>query len=134
MRNGKRCYHLRLRQRDECLYYFNRRFAMFPFIMPSSFEPSHSLTLWDATSSERTLNIMTGVALSCCPSFFFIPLSVTEPCLVDLISNISNVIITHSIRGIRMWYFIWISGLFLAATFSILNIINLEKNSTERQP
>ncbi|HGH8106560.1 TPA: cytochrome bd oxidase small subunit, CydX/CbdX family, partial [Vibrio cholerae] len=22
-----------------------------------------------------------------------------------------------------MWYFIWISGLFLAATFSILNII-----------
>ncbi|ENV8091295.1 TPA: cytochrome bd-I oxidase subunit CydX [Vibrio cholerae] len=28
----------------------------------------------------------------------------------------------------------WISGLFLAATFSILNIINLEKNSTERQP
>ncbi|QJY41340.1 cytochrome bd-I oxidase subunit CydX [Vibrio cholerae] len=26
-----------------------------------------------------------------------------------------------------MWYFIWISGLFLAATFSILNIINLEK-------
>ncbi|WP_119788367.1 cytochrome bd-I oxidase subunit CydX [Vibrio cholerae] len=33
-----------------------------------------------------------------------------------------------------MWYFIWISDLFLAATFSILNIINLEKNSTERQP
>ncbi|EPN8877088.1 cytochrome bd-I oxidase subunit CydX [Vibrio cholerae] len=33
-----------------------------------------------------------------------------------------------------MWYFIWISGLFLAATFSILNIIHLEKNSTERQP
>ncbi|HGS4528128.1 cytochrome bd-I oxidase subunit CydX [Vibrio cholerae] len=28
----------------------------------------------------------------------------------------------------------WISGLFLAAIFSILNIINLEKNSTERQP
>ncbi|RJK85144.1 cytochrome bd-I oxidase subunit CydX [Vibrio cholerae] len=54
--------------------------------------------------------------------------------MVDLISNISNVIITHSIRGIRMWYFIWISDLFLAATFSILNIINLEKNSTERQP
>ncbi|PSW12761.1 cytochrome d ubiquinol oxidase subunit II [Photobacterium rosenbergii] len=37
-------------------------FALFPFIMPSSLVPSHSLTMWDATSSELTLNIMTGVA------------------------------------------------------------------------
>ncbi|HFG1811947.1 TPA: cytochrome d ubiquinol oxidase subunit II, partial [Vibrio cholerae] len=46
-------------------------FAMFPFIMPSSFEPSHSLTLWDATSSERTLNIMTGVAFVMLPIILF---------------------------------------------------------------
>ncbi len=37
-------------------------FAMFPFVMPSSKEPGHSLTMWDATSSELTLQIMTVVA------------------------------------------------------------------------
>ena len=35
---------------------------MFPFIMPSSLNPSHSLTVWDSTSSEVTLNIMTIAA------------------------------------------------------------------------
>ncbi|AUI85812.1 cytochrome d ubiquinol oxidase subunit II [Vibrio azureus] len=42
-------------------------FAMFPFIMPSSRMPNHSLTIWDATSSELTLNIMTGVAFVMVP-------------------------------------------------------------------
>ncbi|GAB2664388.1 cytochrome d ubiquinol oxidase subunit II [Vibrio panuliri] len=37
-------------------------FAMFPFVMPSSLVPAHSLTMWDATSSELTLNLMTAVA------------------------------------------------------------------------
>ncbi|KOO11368.1 hypothetical protein AKJ18_29470, partial [Vibrio xuii] len=37
-------------------------FAMFPFIMPSDLMPNHSLTMWDATSSELTLNLMTAVA------------------------------------------------------------------------
>lgn len=32
--------------------------AMFPFLMPSSLEPSHSLTMWDATSSLLTLRWM----------------------------------------------------------------------------
>ena len=32
--------------------------AMFPFVMPSSSHPNHSLTLWDAVSSEMTLKIM----------------------------------------------------------------------------
>lgn len=36
--------------------------AMFPFVMPSSTFPGHSLTMWDATSSELTLSIMTVVA------------------------------------------------------------------------
>lgn len=36
--------------------------AMFPFVMPSSTFPSHGLTMWDATSSELTLSIMTIVA------------------------------------------------------------------------
>ncbi|UGA53752.1 cytochrome d ubiquinol oxidase subunit II [Vibrio sp. VB16] len=37
-------------------------FSMFPFVMPSSLNPSQSLTMWDSTSSELTLQIMTVVA------------------------------------------------------------------------
>jgi cytochrome d ubiquinol oxidase subunit II len=32
--------------------------SMFPFLMPSSIDPRSSLTLWDCTSSEHTLNLM----------------------------------------------------------------------------
>jgi cytochrome d ubiquinol oxidase subunit II len=32
--------------------------AMFPFVMPSSSQPNHSLLMWDAVSSEGTLNLM----------------------------------------------------------------------------
>ncbi len=35
--------------------------------MPSDLMPSHSLTMWDATSSELTLNLMTGVAFVMVP-------------------------------------------------------------------
>ena len=38
-------------------------FSMFPFIMPSSLNPAHSLTIWDATSSQNTLSVMLVVAL-----------------------------------------------------------------------
>lgn len=37
--------------------------AMFPFIMPSSIAPEISLTMWDATSSLRTLTVMTFAAM-----------------------------------------------------------------------
>ena len=37
--------------------------AMFPFIMPSSTQPDHSLTLYDATSSHRTLMLMFGAVV-----------------------------------------------------------------------
>lgn len=33
-------------------------FSLFPFLLPSSTDPNHSLTVWDASSSERTLGIM----------------------------------------------------------------------------
>ncbi|MDU1923377.1 cytochrome d ubiquinol oxidase subunit II, partial [Enterobacter sp.] len=36
--------------------------AMFPFVMPSSTMLNASLTMWDATSSHMTLNLMTYVA------------------------------------------------------------------------
>ena len=32
--------------------------AMFPFVMPSSSQPNHSLLMWDAVSSKGTLNLM----------------------------------------------------------------------------
>jgi cytochrome bd ubiquinol oxidase subunit II len=33
-------------------------FALFPFLLPSSAQPNHSLTIWDASSSAKTLLIM----------------------------------------------------------------------------
>lgn len=32
--------------------------AMFPFVMPSSYDPASSLTIWDASSSHFTLQVM----------------------------------------------------------------------------
>ena len=42
--------------------------SMFPFVMPSSSNPSSSLTAWDSVSSWRTLQIMFWVTV------FFVPL------------------------------------------------------------
>ncbi|PSW07421.1 cytochrome d ubiquinol oxidase subunit II [Photobacterium lipolyticum] len=61
-------------------------FALFPFIMPSSLVPSHSLTMWDATSSELTLNIMTGVAFVMVP----IILSYTIWCYYKMFGRLDN--------------------------------------------
>ena len=33
-------------------------FSLFPFLMPSSTNPSHSLTVWDSSSSQMTLFVM----------------------------------------------------------------------------
>jgi cytochrome bd ubiquinol oxidase subunit II len=33
-------------------------FSMFPFLLPSSSHPGHSLTVWDASSSQTTLELM----------------------------------------------------------------------------
>ncbi len=41
--------------------------ALFPFVLPSSSHPDHSLTAWDCVSSQRTLNIMFWVALIMTP-------------------------------------------------------------------
>ena len=35
--------------------------ALFPFLLPSSSDPSSSLTVWDASSSKLTLGVMLGV-------------------------------------------------------------------------
>ncbi|END1884698.1 cytochrome d ubiquinol oxidase subunit II [Escherichia albertii] len=41
--------------------------TLFPFVMPSSAEPNVSLTLWDGTSSQLTLQVMTIVAIITVP-------------------------------------------------------------------
>jgi cytochrome bd ubiquinol oxidase subunit II len=35
-------------------------FALFPFLLPSSSHPDQSLTVWDASSSAKTLLLMLG--------------------------------------------------------------------------
>ena len=45
--------------------------ALFPFVMPSSDNPTMSLTLWDAASSKYTLNVMLWVAI------IFVPIILT---------------------------------------------------------
>ncbi|MHB1237603.1 MAG: cytochrome d ubiquinol oxidase subunit II [Gallionella sp.] len=46
---------------------FTAGIAMFPFIMPSSSEPRSSLTVWDAVSSHKTLQIMFWVVVILLP-------------------------------------------------------------------
>lgn len=56
-------------------------FALFPFVLPSSIDPTSSLTLWDAVSSRKTLGIMFVVAC------IFVP-----------------IILTYTLWGyVRMW-------------------------------
>jgi cytochrome d ubiquinol oxidase subunit II len=43
-------------------------FSLFPFLMPSSTRPDHSLTVWDASSSQATLALMLAAAV------FFLPI------------------------------------------------------------
>jgi cytochrome d ubiquinol oxidase subunit II len=43
-------------------------FSLFPFLLPSSSHPDHSLTVWDASSSPTTLSLMLVATL------FFLPI------------------------------------------------------------
>jgi cytochrome d ubiquinol oxidase subunit II len=45
--------------------------SLFPFVMPSSLNPSHSLTLWDSSSSHLTLAIMFWAAMIFVPIILF---------------------------------------------------------------
>ncbi|WP_341920138.1 cytochrome d ubiquinol oxidase subunit II [Hydrocarboniphaga effusa] len=45
--------------------------SMFPFVMPSSSDPGHSLTVWDSTSSPLTLGIMLVAVLIFMPLIMF---------------------------------------------------------------
>ena len=65
---------------------FTAGIAMFPFVMPSSLQPSHSLTMWDSTSSELTLQLMTGVAVVFVP----IILGYTAFCYYKMFGRLNN--------------------------------------------
>lgn len=70
--------------------------ALFPFIMPSSIEPGMSLTMWDSTSSLRTLTVMTFVAIVFVP----IILAYTSWCYYKMYGRITKEHIernTHSL-------------------------------------
>jgi cytochrome d ubiquinol oxidase subunit II len=70
--------------------------AMFPFIMPSSTMMNASLTMWDATSSQLTLNLMTYVAIVFVP----IILAYTSWCYWKMFGRITREDIeknTHSL-------------------------------------
>ncbi len=66
-------------------------FSMFPFIMPSSLNPNHSFTAWDATGSELTIKVSLFAAI------IFVPiiLSYTSWCYNKMwgpqtVKNIQN--------------------------------------------
>lgn len=42
-------------------------FALFPFLLPSSTQPNHSLTIWDASSSAKTLLVMLWAVIGLLP-------------------------------------------------------------------
>ncbi|MBY5992902.1 cytochrome d ubiquinol oxidase subunit II [Ferrimonas balearica] len=60
--------------------------ALFPFVMPSSKNPNHSLTMWDATSSELTLKVMLVAAV------IFVPLilAYTTWCYIKMFGRLNN--------------------------------------------
>lgn len=70
--------------------------AMFPFVLPSSANPNHSLTLWDATSSELTLKIMFIVAC------IFVPLvlAYTIWSYVKMFGRLNEQQIRHNPHGL----------------------------------
>lgn len=60
--------------------------TLFPMIMPSSINPSHSLTLWDATSSKKTLGIISIVAIIVVP----VILGYTAWCYYKMFGRLDN--------------------------------------------
>lgn len=69
--------------------------ALFPFVMPSSYNPSMSLTIWDAVSSHLTLNIMFIVVVLLLP----VVLGYTLWCYSKMWRKVTNEEITNNTHG-----------------------------------
>lgn len=69
--------------------------ALFPFIMPSSNNPEISLTMWDAVSSHRTLNVMFIAAV------IFVPLIIayTSWCYIKMWRRVTTDEIENNTHG-----------------------------------
>ncbi|WP_238401280.1 cytochrome d ubiquinol oxidase subunit II [Piscirickettsia salmonis] len=73
----------------------NRSFQLFPFIMPSSSDPAHSLTVWNASTSQYTLTIIAIVAIImvpvifCYTSFVYIKCGAMAPLMKKTLKKIS---------------------------------------------
>ena len=108
-------------------------FALFPFIMPSSSDPASSLTVWDAVSSYRTLQVMFWAVV------IFLPLIIVVHELGlprdarqghDRARAAGRAFALLNRREGAMWYFTWILGLGAALAFGIINVMWLEASYT----
>ena len=87
-----------------------------------------SLTMWDATSSQLTLNVMTWVAVVLVP----IILLYTAWCYWKMFGRITkedierNTSSLYLSRELKMWYFAWILGTLLACSFGVITALALE--------
>ncbi len=93
--------------------------AMFPFIMPSSTMLNANLTMWDATSSPWTLNLMTYIDI------VFVPIIPEAHQLVLLekmfnrITRTSKYPLAVPSRKLYMWYFMVLRRCFACALGSL---------------
>ena len=81
-------------------------FAMFPFLMPSTLDPTSSLTVWDASSSRHTLGLMLIATAVLLP----IVLLYTAGCIRVMrgrvsLEHIRSRATASTERNDAMWYF-----------------------------
>ncbi len=103
---------------------FTAAFSLFPFLLPSDLDPYASLTLWDASSSQRTLFIMLVAVL------VFLPIVVlyTDWVFRVLRGKVTEAYVREHKQSLymrcrNMRYFAWILGVLLACAFGIINAL-----------
>ena len=94
-------------------------FALFPFLLPSSSVPGHSLTVWDASSSARALLLMLVAVIVFLP----VVLGYTGWVFRVLRGPVTLESMDEPRERLLMWYFSWILGTGLALAFGVLNAI-----------
>ncbi|KAG0194287.1 hypothetical protein DFQ28_000532 [Apophysomyces sp. BC1034] len=93
-------------------------FSMFPFIMPSSLDLASSLTLWDSTSSHRTLGVMLILVI------VFVPLIMLYTSWVYRVMR--GKVTEENVRSNP--HSIWILGVGVALAFGVINAMWLESH------
>ena len=103
--------------------------SMFPFVMPSSTHPEQSLLMWDATSSQLTLNLMFYLALV----FVTISLLYTTWSYYKMFGRLDESFVEDNknsfiLRRNNMLYAIWVVGVLAAVMVSAKLTIGKEKS------